>query len=230
VGYQTVGHTLQASVVDTKSSSLAGAFYYLRRDTQAEAPKKLSAGNFKRLEERFGLSLFTKLSDQVAFGGTGKYLAIQPHNERNLQNTYEWNGDLGFSYRPMDSLSLGVSVINFMNDDKGYFPSSVQMGGDYKANENWTVSFLLMALSKVQEASSLSRPSDSQIMAALGIDYTINSFSIRGGYRENKAWDERLSTLGFSYTTEKFRCDVSSEFLLEGEGDPTYAFDLNLFF
>jgi hypothetical protein len=230
VGFLSGARTMLASIVDTKSSALGGSVYFARRENKRGSLGNESLGSFRRLENRVGFALFGRVSEEVSFGAGAKWVQIKPHNEPGLNKASLWNGDLGLFYQPLEELRLGLSSSNFLDDEKDYLPTSIQVGVDYVFAKALTLSALVLRYDELDASAALRRPTGNVMVWAVGAEYLIRDFSLRSGFRDNQPWDEHLWGVGLGYGAHRFRADYAAEIPVKGGGQVLHDLSIALLF
>ncbi|NCN26376.1 hypothetical protein GW915_02280 [bacterium] len=228
LGYLGSARTLTASLVDNKSSFIGGGLYYNRRDTKKGDISNSSAGDFRRTEDRVGLSFFGKASDAIGVGAGVKWARRQSSvvvsNESNL------NGDIGALIKLQGDLRIGASIVNIFDDDKGLHPRSIHIGVSQTTMKKLTVSAEMSFIEKPALDSQFSLLSSSRFTWGVGGEYRLDSFSFRGGYRDARPWNQRWVTGGVGVRADKFEANYAFEGLVDGVGESLHNVSLSVYF
>jgi hypothetical protein len=210
-GMNGMGNTLGASIVDTKSGPLGGGLYYMRRDLRSQTPTSLLLGDYSRLEERAGIALFTKFSEQFAMGINGKY-GYQKSSVVGIRNGNAFNGDLSFAVAATPEFNIAFSALNLIDDKTGLNPRTYIFGAEIRAASALAVSGQIMSVSASDLAPNFSLPKPDALAWSLGAAYRIASFDIRTGYLQSAAWDRQVISAGLGYGDKKFSVDYAFQY------------------
>lgn len=210
-GLTGMGGSLAASVVDSKSGPLGGGLYYIRRDLNSQDPATLLLGDYRRLEERAGLSLFTKFSDRFAMGLGGKYFS-QKSKADGIKNGRAFNGDLSFAVTASPEMKFAFTAQNLLTDESGAAPRAYVFATEYKVQSNLSFSAQLTNFGSSTLASNFDFPTSSSTAWSAGAMYRINSFELRAGFLNNNTWNRQVISGGVGYGDKKFSLDYAFQY------------------
>ncbi len=205
-GYLGAGSSLTASVVDTKSGPLGGGLFYLRRDLVQPASSPASMGNFARLEERAGFSLFGKFSEDFAVGTNIKY-GYRRDYSLGLGNLSKWNFDVGARFLASSSVQLGAVAQNLVSEESGLHPRTFAFALEYRPS-------LALALSAQvnRYAGSNFEGMGPELGYGAGLEYKLpQGFAVSGGYRRTILTADDLVSAGLGYEASSFGLRYSLE-------------------
>lgn len=209
--YIGAGDALSVSVVDTKSGPVGGAISYLHRELKNNLGENTALGNYRRNEERATGSLFGRISEELAVGGTFKY-AYRRSMTAAIANQKSLNFDLGAKYLASSKLAFGLSGQNLMADESGLDLRVVNFGGEFVAAPGFTLSAQISKNSLPEAASGLTLPlADKTMSWAMGGQYKYSDFAFRAGFSDHAAWNLKIFSLGLGYVLKNFSLDYSFE-------------------
>ncbi|MBP7462118.1 MAG: PorV/PorQ family protein [Candidatus Delongbacteria bacterium] len=189
------------------------------------APDGTPQGSFSSYEMALAFSYGTNLSEDLAVGGTIKYI----HSHLSDQGTGQEKGtgvgksfalDLGVLYTPdfLDRLRLGASLSN-LGPDMSYIdaeqadplPRVLKLGGAYKIiNQKYNqLTFTTdLDIDMVELTGDEMRDKISTIIYCTGAEYWYgNTIGLRGGYYYDKDGDVKAPTFGASIIWQRFQFD-----------------------
>jgi hypothetical protein len=207
-GLNGMGNALGVSIVDTKSGPLGGGLYYIRRDLRTQAPDTLLLGNYRRLEERAGLALFSKFSERFSMGLNGKY-AYQKSGETDIASGKSFNGDLSFAVNATPEFNLAFTAQNLLEDKSGLETRAFIFGAEYRALSRVSISGQIMNVSASDLAAGFELPSPDVLAWSTGVSYRVSNFDLRGGYLKSGGWNREVISAGIGYGDEKFSIDYA---------------------
>lgn len=210
-GLNGMGGSMGASIVDSKSGPLGGGLYYIRRDLRTQTPATLLLGNYRRLEERAGVALFSKFSDRFAMGLNGKY-SYQKSGEADITNGKAFNGDLSFAVNASPELNFAFSAQNLLEDKSGLEPRAYIAGAEFKVQTTLAISGQIMNVSATDLATNFELPNPEALAWSLGANYRLANFEIRGGYMKSGAWNREVISAGLGYGDQKFSVDYAFQY------------------
>lgn len=215
-GLTGMGNALSASIVDTKSGPLGGGLYYIRRDLTTQNPVSLLLGDYRRAEDRAGLSLFSKFSDKFALGITGKYL-YQKSEELNAFSGRQFNGDFSLAIVPSDSLKLAFSAQNLIENQNSVDPKAYVFGAEFKPASTLMISGQLMNISGDNLQAAYALPASDTLSWSAGVAYQLSSVELRGGYLRSSAWNRQIISAGLGYGEKSFSLDYAFQYEQESQ-------------
>ena len=228
LGYTPVGDQLSASIVDTRSSNIGGGLAYVRRDLRDIQSSPLALGNYRRTEDRAALSFFGMASDELALGVLGKY-TYQKSYDGLSENGKNWNGDIGAKYFFSNSFQIGLAAQNLLKDDKGMNLRAFSAGIETLPLRSVNVSARVIHFPKLP-ASSEFRYSNTEKTTgfSVGAEWAAyRGLSLRAGYKEQPAWNEKLASAGAGYTDKEWGVDYA--FQISTLGDKSNSHMATLF-
>lgn len=215
LGYLGVGDSLTASIVDSKSGAVGGGVYYLRRDMRDVSREPLSIGDYARLEERAGMALFGKPGDGFGLGISAKY-AYRKSLTDGIASGKNWNGDVGAKYIVNPAFTIGATGQNMLSDESGLNPKAVLFGAEYLFGGSFAVS---------AQASRILTPGfERDTSWGVGGEFRLgNGVAIRGGYRDNRPWNEKAIAGGAGYDAKSFSIDYSVSGMIQGRASTVHS-------
>lgn len=210
-GLGGMGNNLGASIVDTKSGPLGGGLYYIRRDLRNQDPASLLLGDYRRVEDRAGLSLFTKFSDRFALGISGKYLYQQAPDTR-IYSGRSFNGDLSAAIMASPELRLSFTAQNLLEDKSGANPKAFVVGTEIRPSPAFGVSGQIVSMASQDLAANFALPNGEALGWSVGGFYKISNFELRAGYLQSAAWDRQMITGGLGYGDKAFSVDYAFQY------------------
>jgi hypothetical protein len=214
VGYQALGNTLSASVVDTKSGPIGGGAFYLRRDVKASSTGVLdfnpALGDFARSEEHAGFSVLGQPAPALGVGANVRYSYLRSYDSR-VQNQSGWNVDMGLRYMANDNLQIGLLGQGLLNDKTGILPRRYSAGAEFSASSMLVFSAQMFKVDPSSLIPSLALPDPLHTVGwSLGSELRFNKgVSVRAGYLSNPAWRQKLASVGAGWSSDTVRVDYA---------------------
>lgn len=220
--YRGQGESLVASIVDFKSGPIGGGLYYARRnfDDDSVLAKNPGMGSTRRIEDRAGVSVFGKLSDDFSLGAVAKW-GKYDSKEDTVKDFKKWNFNVGAQYQLNREISVGVVGQNLLKDNQGLDPSMVAGGLEARLIQGLALSAQLFRFSKASSLANFKYDNPNKVLGwGAGVEYFFkDAFGLRGGFKDNPTWSEKVVSAGASYQTNSFTVDYSLEILTEQDNE-----------
>ena len=228
VGYSPVGEQLSASIVDTKSSGMGGAISYVRRDVRELGNTPLDLGNYKRTEDRAGLSFFGMVDKEIALGVIAKY-AYQRSFDTLSETGKNWNGDIGAKYIFSREFQIGAVAQNLLKDDTGMNIKAYSVGIETLPLRSVNLSARVIHYPKPGAGATYRVANETKLTGySVGAEFAFyRGAALRGGYKDQPTWNEKIASAGLGYNGKEWGADYS--FQISTLGDKNTAHMATLF-
>ena len=165
------------------------------------------------------LSFARTLADNMSIGFSVLYSSIPYENEDYV----EWNGTVGFLYRPVNNFLLGLKYTHLVppNDipQEIKLPAELAVGGEYDMRG------LLKIRGEVSRFEDLNP--DKKWVLKTGFQAPIGTFFMyRMGYRFDQVIDEGALTVGLAFIGPQFKIDYSFQEHQVKDGKTVHSIDL----
>ena len=229
VGYNGIGDTLGASIVDTKSGPIGGGVSYQRVNLSNLASLPASAGSAARREDRVGVILMGILGNNLGVGLRVKYI-YRRSLDSSTANGSAYNGDVGLRYVVNPQLAVGVLAESVLEDDKALYSKHYTFGADVHPMPELDISFQFRQTPK-PDSLAVAFPKSSTNGWGIGAEYTIRKgIFARLGYRSNDPWGDKDLGIGFGYKDESYALDYCATLWRGDTKTTTHSLSLTAFY
>lgn len=210
-GLSGMGGSLGVSIVDTKSGPLGGGLYYIRRDLSTQDPANILLGNYRRVEDRAGLALFTKFSDRFSMGVTGKYF-YQSSDVASVVDGKAFNGDLSVSILASSMLSFAFTAQNLLKDESGALPKAYIFGAELRPSSAFALNGQVLNVPSNELAANFALPNPNLVGWSVGGVYRNSGIELRSGFLRSSGWSRDVVSAGLGYTDKNFSVDYAFQY------------------
>jgi opacity protein-like surface antigen len=212
-----------ASVVDTRSSIVAGGAYisYYNYDDKTSGNKI----NYSTLE--VGLSYAYPIAGGLVAGIGGRYYKFKKSDDTN----HAFSVDLGLTYRFSPYVKIGVVAYNLTKLDYPETPFKVVSGISLGDASSFLFNFDLVADFSASEIYE-NKTNTVYYEYHAGVKFTpTDGLALMGGYEINKVLDDNFWSLGLEWFLPQSRVELAISYLQSTTtSDKNFSFSFGLYF
>ncbi len=221
-GQYALKNGFAVSVLDTRTSDLGGGLGYFRMPVEG-APEGTDNTQGARA------ALFSKTSETVAFGATGKMIwspSIATPKEGEVRTSEKLiDVDLGMLTN-FGTIQFGTNMRNIMGGNEALgIKREMALGGRINWNQ-----LLFFSLTMVSDISYFKLSSLKPYEYGVGAEFmTPYYFAIKGGYHYRTEAGNSTWSMGASFISPKFNLHYALELPQYENGNPEHTFGMTVF-